>query len=1123
MEDSTTEAKFPFLPKLKADHQVTTKRDTGLLGDFEKILLQDISKAIAGVEEGLYLEIDSIPNMWAWPLLFEIALLDEHHPLHERVLREWRGLLALLALRGFRNIPLETQKVSIPVIGANGKISTATLAPLKKSAKDKSKSEEEKINFLETLAQLLPQKYIWADTPWNELYAILYNNNPIALTSPTTLVCSAKDTFGRFRGVEWFDGKFFTDPLASKHLTEQEQKAVAQFVDYLVTNLDENSVIDSDKWQMLKGLLEDFKNQAYALKTGESARPEDPLLGFTQGIFRLLSGTMKSFKPPEFYPLELLPSSSRKPEKKLLVISREIAKQWNNVNPSQVYVGEYEAGKHLTLSYIPEEGLKGEVKDRIEGIKNLKGLNCLEPNDIFTEYLFCIEQPDAFKWITPANGAREIYKGSELVTPILPFTSTLLDYLTPADIAIKTYFKNTPKGIEVKLYLTLRGLENKETIIELQKEYTYDEKNIKFLKNVPMIAFWPNFASEYWHKYFTYYGAVTDSFEVEPYPTKKTGDFTSYVDNKGAIESEICEMENPPEALICKAKVIEDKTSREADAGLILVQELKPVKSLNKHFIFGVDFGTSNTHIHYKEEDSEPQKVTFTLLPSIIAGTQVLIPEIYRDFLLGEPHSTPFMSLYISKRKGILKENDTIKPLREGTILFHKLIDELSKYRENIWLSLHILSNLKWSNETEDKICTRSFNEQLALMCAAEAVYNGASKIGFKFSFPAAFSDNQEEAFMNAWKTIVHNFSKNVPLLSQELNSEIESVSSAKYFIETRKGSFGMLSVLIDIGGGTTDISIWEGGSLKCHASLLLAGRKMLLEYLRNNPNLTNKIFPKEQKPSTSSTFDYYRSIEYQLHKIENESIQNPIRDRLINISEESDFQELKRYIALGISGIIYYVSLCLNKLQSGNDISKKQLDLYFAGNGARLLDWLSHGIYDTSSPINNLFKMLLLDNNVVEQSDNIHFMISEKPKAECSYGLICDQARIDLSRKDKVREVISGENFKMDKVAHEWKKSLSVSDLKERTIEVSELINFKKFFSGFKNYTNSPNSVISPLICNEDYLIASVTSRVNDNLRSYIDQDIRKINLQPIFILALDSLLEKILAKSIDGSISHN
>ena len=120
--------------------------------------------------DGKFIDIDSIPSMWARPLLFEIALYDEDHPMHDCVVGEWRGLLAMLALKEQRKFPIDTKLIEIP------------------DGNDGNTPE-----LLQALSKLLPQRTLDAETTWDKLYLILFKGNPIGITSPTTLVCTSID------------------------------------------------------------------------------------------------------------------------------------------------------------------------------------------------------------------------------------------------------------------------------------------------------------------------------------------------------------------------------------------------------------------------------------------------------------------------------------------------------------------------------------------------------------------------------------------------------------------------------------------------------------------------------------------------------------------------------------------------------------------------------------------------------------------------------------------------------------------------------------------------------------------------------------------------------------------
>ena len=164
---------FPLLPPLKKDGDgLAVLPKTGTWEQVPTVALNNIADNLQVTKvDAKYIDIDSIPSMWARPLLFEIALYDEEHPMHECVVDEWRGLLAMLALKELRKFRLETQLITIP----DG---------------DGGKTPE----FLHALRKLLPERTLdSAETTWDKLYLILFKGKPIGMTSPTTLVFTSID------------------------------------------------------------------------------------------------------------------------------------------------------------------------------------------------------------------------------------------------------------------------------------------------------------------------------------------------------------------------------------------------------------------------------------------------------------------------------------------------------------------------------------------------------------------------------------------------------------------------------------------------------------------------------------------------------------------------------------------------------------------------------------------------------------------------------------------------------------------------------------------------------------------------------------------------------------------
>ena len=82
----------PLLPRLTKINQVTTFGNAGRWEERDAAELERISEGLDVADTRLAsAEVDSIPSMWARPLLFEMALYDKRHPMHKRVWGEWRG------------------------------------------------------------------------------------------------------------------------------------------------------------------------------------------------------------------------------------------------------------------------------------------------------------------------------------------------------------------------------------------------------------------------------------------------------------------------------------------------------------------------------------------------------------------------------------------------------------------------------------------------------------------------------------------------------------------------------------------------------------------------------------------------------------------------------------------------------------------------------------------------------------------------------------------------------------------------------------------------------------------------------------------------------------------------
>ncbi|MBQ3451601.1 MAG: hypothetical protein IJG32_05000, partial [Selenomonadaceae bacterium] len=111
---------FPMLPKVNEDVSKILKDQAGIWKETDINFLLGLSNSLdCGESINDMGSVDSIPDMWARPLLFKLALFDleptKHFVtgLHEKVRGVWRALLAMFALKDFKRLDLKAEQVNL--------------------------------------------------------------------------------------------------------------------------------------------------------------------------------------------------------------------------------------------------------------------------------------------------------------------------------------------------------------------------------------------------------------------------------------------------------------------------------------------------------------------------------------------------------------------------------------------------------------------------------------------------------------------------------------------------------------------------------------------------------------------------------------------------------------------------------------------------------------------------------------------------------------------------------------------------------------------------------------------------------------------------------------------------
>lgn len=147
-----------------------------------------------------------------------------------------------------------------------------------------------------------------------------------------------------------------------------------------------------------------------------------------------------------------------------------------------------------------------------------------------------------------------------------------------------------------------------------------------------------------------------------------------------------------------------------------------------------------------------------------------------------------------------------------------------------------IQANIKWDDTPIGKQRSTRFLRQLVMMIGAELMEAGLSpgQIAWRFSYPSAFLPTQQQDFRDLIGAAVADING-----SQDARVDFYSEAIAAkqaLAVEGAIQSTGSLIVMLDIGGGTTDIALWKGSETLWQGSYRIAARSFFTDSLVRYP-----------------------------------------------------------------------------------------------------------------------------------------------------------------------------------------------------------------------------------------------------------------------------------------------
>lgn len=1114
----------------------------------------------------------SVPSPWANVIFFDSLLKDKNGEfgiLSKQAKKDWRTLIAIMALKDVWDLNVSVETID-----------------MSKDAKNLSEKD-----MYENLMSMKPRTQIFETNEcWNIFNLIKIEGCTVGILSNSFLVCSAykesfkedsyKHTVEYLKQYGLMDDEFnFIDP------TEEIKKDFSLLV-YVVSYL-----------ERLKELIIDVD------RTGRNRVFIAEICALIDNYVVLLKNNLND--------KEILKCTEITTENKLYIfndediVSNNIGELFANVKLKAVNLNAVvdivvDKNDNLMLNEL------GESLDKIRNIRYVEtispeGKKTMSDNSIFLDRLTlvdCLFEEAPFKKFKIGKIFKPADRDEGGFYCLLPLKESVFD-MYPSEYEVRENIKidgNYEEGIDVIVKYVISGIEK-----EMRNRYYPSSYNYITDDEVPFVAVWPyadinvidpnaNEKKSAWNDFYIFEEKSTHNNKCEvdvKYKNQIEGfEKAELADRRdGKIRSVSATRKLPT---YMKIKKLNNMDVME-DLGLILFKKPEINSIINKDNIryVGMDFGTTSTTAFCSEKIND-QKEKFIKFGSMkrkqkkveIAGIPghanrdidkemeaesiggidnacciVYSSEVDNEKIDSEP-ALDFVPLsYVGKKfyPSIFKfnvrggNNDIVEhSLMNGNILFNSAIIDDNANRD-----------LKWGRHGNQQPAMKGYLTQFMKTIAFTLAKEGVGQILWRFSYPTALSKSEEKSFRKDVLDIVDNINKNTGIKSLTESGKTfytESIVAAQF----NKGTRDYLC--IDIGGGSTDVSLWKGRVHQGEApenliqfSMGIASRKIFAEAMANliinckdtkdlsrvklqegvsslGPTYRDiinstieKISPKDQvvsmsKDEISKTMTAFaRELESAINNNGKE-----IMDFVMSstICDEDTSDKFFKYVITGFFGLLYYTVLSMKPIKEQLD-GVTHLDIVLAGNGSSLYEWLIK-YYRGSDSEEKVFTKAIKALVKEELGLDINFEIkydNNQLKTEAAKGLLRMDVDTDATY-DKNIVVINGDTYKVDYYdgrTESWDKDTNLAgnedifeyfaNSKERKIKEINIL-YDKHSDTVKKFVDSLNNYMfgeTDLKLDIDELPADEMQRIiSDAMKRNIDNG----TVAPAFILEVEAIL---------------
>jgi hypothetical protein len=897
--------------------------------------------------------------------MFQSVFLADEYPNRTELIHEYIGFLAVLAFAKVKSFPIQAKSVKL--------------------------KELAKINpFADSLLGLIPSKddsllvLNSGQNPWENLYTFTINSHCLGFSSPATLAVPSIWLHPQLaEQIPWIEevplvgpgnhGKSihrFGDP--KHHLGETEKSAFAAWL----SNIRQSTFNVSGGNQDLSNRLGKIIDN-YLVDLGVNSTSA-PTVSTSLQIF----GVALNPKPLDALAQVIDPSSIHQSSNVQVQPGRKS-------HPKPLYFVDKELVPQVLN--LPLHGICVQGATTLSAFK-LPASNNDSTATYWNSTNFFLPRMRWYRGsgILPGSWLSEIQPDPDVRTIIPPIDPGVAEYFSSDDL--KNRLRMTPtttpegQGIRVSFEIEISGIDNRPARIAFYKDYPIKSED-ELEGELPYIALWPDLPSE--SRWSTYYLAVQESkersnssyaFSIEM-PTPHSHD--SVLDGEIGTIYRIWQSEQHPGILNLLDK-------RGNHIGVIPITTPQVSSGRSAKWTIGVDFGTSFTNLHVSKAGArEPLQLSMLTLnitekpENFDNNKDFFVPTILTAPADG---TNPPMATLLTVRGA--SEADTTPDFITKSRIYVPSLDERQ-------LSDYVISDIKW---TQPKYLD-AFLTALINMVSANSAKSDVSEIIWKASYPTAFSETEISRYKNAWDRALVAAS-NQSSIRHKLGTDgtpatafqTESIAFAQFFADELKEQL-VYTTCLDVGGGTSDISIWSDMTLVHQLSVPFAGRDIFHNILSRNIARVGEVFGLSDDKSkellldlknSGDNFDAYLDSYLRLKG-------GTVLDRLRNAGNTDSIQTFRGLLALAYAGLYYYIGLVLRYLSQS-----KATPVYLGGNGSRFINWIDpDGKYSEASEINKLLGYVLASAGEYPTTQCRDTIVSQYPKQEAAGGLVVDHTQL--------------------------------------------------------------------------------------------------------------------------------